>query len=85
MVSQELREVRVGPKGRVVIPAEARQALGIDEGTVLVARIEGDQLVLTSREAVKRRLRAMFTDVPGSMADDLIAERREDARREGRE
>ncbi|MGH8897953.1 MAG: AbrB/MazE/SpoVT family DNA-binding domain-containing protein [Egibacteraceae bacterium] len=78
-------EVRVGPKGRVVIPAAVRQVLGIDEGAVLVARVEGDELVLTSRAVVKRRLREMFADAPGSMAEDLIAERREEARREVQE
>ncbi len=66
----------------MVIPIEARQALGIAEGSVLVIHVGKDQLVLTTREAVKRRLREMFADVPGSMAEDLIAERREEAQRE---
>lgn len=79
--------VRVGPKGRVVVPAPIRQALGIEEGTELMARIEGDGIVLEPRSAALRRLQALFAHIPRdvSLVDELIAERREEARREGRE
>lgn len=79
--------VRVGPKGRVVVPAPIRQALGIEEGTELMARIEGDGIVLEPRSAAIRRLQALFAHIPRdvSLVDELIAERREEARREERE
>ncbi len=79
--------VRVGPKGRVVVPAPIRQALGIEEGTELMARIEGDGIVLEPRSAALRRLQALFAHIPRdvSLVDELIDERREEARREGRE
>ena len=68
--------VSVGPKGRVVIPAGIRRELGIQEGSELVALVEGAAVVLVPRAAIKARLRSMFAEVPGSMRDELIAERR---------
>lgn len=74
--------VAVGPKGRVVIPAGIRRELGIEEGSELVALVEGEAVVLVPRSAIKSRLRSIFADVPASMRDELITERRADAARE---
>lgn len=71
--------VDVGPKGRIVIPAALRRELGIGEGSQLVARVEGGGLVLVPKEAIRRRLRDRFAGVQGSMADELIKERGEEA------
>ncbi len=68
--------VAVGPKGRVVIPVEIRRQLGLEEGSELVAVVEGDGVLLVPRGAVKRRLRSLFADSRSSLADSLIAERR---------
>lgn len=67
--------VTVGPKGRVVIPASLRRELGLEEGTELIASLEPDGVLLAPRAAVRRRLRSMFASIPGSLADELIAER----------
>ena len=77
--------VSVGPKGRVVIPAGIRRRLGIEEGSELVALVEGEAVVLVPRSAIKSRLRSMFADVGVSMRDELIAERRAEAVRESAE
>lgn len=74
--------VSVGPKGRVVIPAEIRRELDIREGSELVALVEGEAVVLVPRAAIKSRLRSIFADVPVSMRKELIDERRLDAARE---
>ena len=76
--------VRVGDQGRIVIPARVREKLGIVAGDELVARVEGGRLLLEKRENVLRRLRERFSAVPGgvSLADELVLERREEARRE---
>ena len=74
--------VSVGPKGRVVIPADIRRRLRIDEGTELVALVEGEAVVLVPRSAIKSRLRSMFADVGASMREELLAERRAEAARE---
>ena len=76
--------VTVGPRGRVVIPADVRRSLGIREGTELAAIVEGDAVVLLPRRAVKRRLRGLFADVRTSLADELIEERRAAAKDESR-
>ena len=76
--------VTVGPKGRVVIPVEVRRALGLTEGSELVALIEGDAVVLLPRSSVRDRLRSLFAGVEGSMASDLIGERRAAAKEESR-
>ncbi|MDQ3397078.1 MAG: AbrB/MazE/SpoVT family DNA-binding domain-containing protein [Deinococcota bacterium] len=80
-------EVQVGPQGRVVIPATLRKALGIGVGDALVVRLEGNRLVLEKREAILERLRAQFAQIPSdiSLTDELIADRREEAKREERE
>ena len=66
----------VGPKGRVVIPVEIRRRLGLEEGSQLVALIEGDGVLLLPRAAVKERLRGMFSGVVASMSSELIRDRR---------
>jgi AbrB family looped-hinge helix DNA binding protein len=74
--------VSVGPKGRVVIPAGIRRTLGIEEGSELVALVEGEAVVLVPRSAIKTRLRSIFAATADSMRDDLIAERRAEAARD---
>jgi AbrB family looped-hinge helix DNA binding protein len=83
-VEQSVR-VRVSEKGRVVIPASFRKALGIRAGGVVDLRIEDDELRIATIEhrlrATRRRLKKVF----GSgrvLSDELIAERREESRRE---
>ena len=77
-------EVQVGAQGRMVIPAVLRKALNIKAGERLIARKVGDSLVLERRDATERRLLGMFSDIPRdvSLVDELIAERRVEARRE---
>ena len=86
MAKRRTIEVTVGPQGRLVVPAPLRRRLGIEAGDVLVARAEDDRLVLERRDAVLARVRTLFVVVPAevSMVDELIAERREDAKRERR-
>ena len=76
-------QLKVSAQGRVVIPVEMRRELGIDPGEVMVARVEGDKLVLEKKSAVLARLRKRFAHIPRdvSLADELIAERREEVRR----
>lgn len=85
MTQHEVAEVRVGPQGRVVIPAELRRALRLEQGEVLVGRVENDRLVLERRATILERLQARFADrvPPGmSLADELVADRRDEVRAE---
>lgn len=75
----------MGPQGRVVIPADLRRALRLEQGEVLVGRVENDRLVLERRATILDRLQTRFAgSAPQgvSLADELIADRREEARRE---
>jgi len=77
--------VRVGPKGRIVVPAALRRELGMDEGAEVVVRADRGRLVVEPRALVLGRLRATVRDaVPEtvSLVDELLAERRREARRE---
>ena len=77
-------EVRVGPQGRLVVPAQMRKELGIHPGEQLVAHIEDGRLILERRQQVLERLQRRFAHIPRdvSLVDELIAERREEGRRE---
>jgi len=77
--------MRVNENGRIVIPASFRKVLGIDAGDEVVLRIEDDELrISTMKRRIERAQRFVRRYVkPGrSLADELIAERREAAKRE---
>ena len=80
-------EVLLGAQGRVVIPVALRKALDLKPGERLIARKEGESLVLERREVTEKRLWEMFSHIPKdvSLADEIIAERRAEARRDSRE
>jgi AbrB family looped-hinge helix DNA binding protein len=78
-------KVRLGPDGRVVVPAAIREALGLKEGDVLFARLEGGEIKLLTPQAAMRRAQAIvrqFVPDDVSLVDELIAERRREAARE---
>ena len=68
----------------MVIPAALRNSLKLKPGDRLIARQVGDSLVLERGETVERRLWELFEQVPADvkLADELIAQRREEAERE---
>ncbi len=82
--NKQHNEVRVGAQGRLVIPVALRKALKLKPGDRLIARQEGECLVLERREVIEKRLQDRFRHIPSdvSLVDELIAERREDAARE---
>ena len=82
---KESVRMRVNESGRIVLPAAFRRALDIEPGDELVARLEGGELRITTLkrriEQAQRRVRRYVK--PGiSLVDQLIAERREAAKRE---
>jgi AbrB family looped-hinge helix DNA binding protein len=77
--------LRINENGRVVIPAAFRKALGINPGDQVVLRLEEDELrITTMKHRIARAQRTVRKYVkPGvSLVDELIAERREAAKRE---
>jgi AbrB family looped-hinge helix DNA binding protein len=76
---------RINENGRIVIPASFRRALHIQAGDTVVLRIENDELRITTlrqRLAKAQRLVRKHVAPTTSLVDELIAERREAARRE---
>jgi AbrB family looped-hinge helix DNA binding protein len=77
--------LRINENGRVVIPAPFRKALGLNPGDEVILRLEDDELrITTMKRRIERAQRHSRQYVkPGvSLADELIAERREAAKRE---
>lgn len=75
----------MGKGGRLVIPAPYRKALGLREGVDVIVRLEGEELrILTFRQVLKRAQDLVSRHVPKerSLAAELIAQRREEAKRE---
>lgn len=81
----EEARVRMNENGRVVIPATFRKALGISPGDEIILRFEDEELKITTmKRRIARAQRNARRYVPRgiSLADELIAERREAAKRE---
>lgn len=77
--------VRLGPKGRIVVPAAIRRELGLEEGAEVVVRVDHGRMVVESRADALERLRAVVREaVPSSasLVDELLAARRIDAESE---
>ena len=79
-------QMKVSDGGRVVIPVEIRQSMGLKEGDTVLWELRGGDAVLTTRLAQMREAQAMVRQyVPEgvSLVDELIADRRaENARDE---
>ncbi len=76
---------KVGPGGRVVLPAPMREALGLAPGDDVLVRLEAHEIRLLPRDEAIRQARAIVSEfVPEgvSLADELIADRRREAARE---
>lgn len=73
---------RVGARGRLVLPAEIRRELGLEEGDRVVFTVEepGILRMTTAREVVRRAFGA-FRDVAADrdLVAELLAERRREA------
>jgi AbrB family looped-hinge helix DNA binding protein len=79
---------RIGSGGRLVIPAEIRRALGLEEGEPVVMRVVDGELRLWSLSEGLRRVQERVKRYvpPGvSLADELIADRRAENAREEEE
>lgn len=75
----------LGKAGRLVIPSDIRQQMGISEGSKLVLRLDSDGLhILTPRQALTQLQAAVRALVPPgvSLVDELIEDRRREAARE---
>ncbi len=79
--------VKLGPGGRVVIPAAYRKAMGVKAEDEVVMRLDDGELRIVSRERAWRRAQervAQYVKHGESWADELIAERKREAEQESR-
>ena len=80
--------VKLGPGGRIVIPAVMRKALGLGEGAYLQVRVHGEELHAVPQEIALRRVQEMVaryaSDDEQSWVDALIEERKREFEREER-
>ncbi len=76
--------VQLGDRGRLVLPAPLRRALGLQEGDQLVLELEDGSVRLLPARTVAGRFEGAFRGRYGgrSLAEELLAERREEAARE---
>jgi AbrB family looped-hinge helix DNA binding protein len=77
--------LRVADGGRIVIPADVRQRLGMEVGTELILTVEGDHATLANAKAARRSARERIRKyiAPGvNLSGELMAERKAEAKRE---
>jgi AbrB family looped-hinge helix DNA binding protein len=74
-------KTRVAEDGRIVIPAECCQALGLHVGDEVILRLEaGVVRIFTPQQALKRAQELIrgYTPQSRSLGDELIAERNQE-------
>jgi AbrB family looped-hinge helix DNA binding protein len=79
-----MQSIKMSEGGRIVIPADIRQALGVKKGDSLLIELIDGEARITTREARLKRAQTLIRQyVPEgvSLADELIAERRAAAER----
>lgn len=77
-------DAKVAHNGRLVLPKQVREALGMTDGGTVVFSLEDDEIKLTSVRQSVERARAIYRYyVPSPMSVDVfLAERRAEAARE---
>ncbi|HET9015439.1 MAG TPA: AbrB/MazE/SpoVT family DNA-binding domain-containing protein [Thermomicrobiaceae bacterium] len=76
---------KVAAGGRIVIPAAARRAAGLDVGDEVIVRVEDGEIRIMSLEHAISRAQAIvrrYIPADRSLVDELIAERRAESTRE---
>jgi AbrB family looped-hinge helix DNA binding protein len=79
--------LKIDSAGRVLIPASIREAMGLEEGNVVLAWLKHGELRLVGAKAASAHAQRLARELiagPDSLADQLIADRREEAKREGK-
>lgn len=88
--SVDYARLKIGEAGRIVIPAEMRAAMMVKPGDTVTARVVDGEFRIVSPAVALSRVQAFAKEFkaknPGvSLVDELIADRREEAREEAEE
>jgi AbrB family looped-hinge helix DNA binding protein len=81
----DTEKAQLSENGRIVIPAPFRKALGLKGGDVLTVRMDETGLHLQTRKQALiegQKLVRKYISADRRLSDELIAERRIEARRE---
>ncbi len=75
--------LKLGPKGRVLLPVSVRAAMGLAEGDIILGWLKDGKLTLESQAAALKNIQEQNRRRAGgrSVVDELIAERRAAAAR----
>jgi len=79
------RQSKIDSAGRIVLPIELRNRLGVKKGDAVILEEAGDEVRLISVQQARRNAKAYFQSLGSSgtrWSDELLAERREESRRE---
>ena len=76
--------LHISQNGRISIPKEIRQELGLVDGDAVMVSVEGKRLILESEAALLDRLYTAVGQPPEGelVSNQLLTERREEAKRE---
>jgi len=82
----ETFRVKLDGSGRILLPAKVRKQLKLQQGSIIMASLDGEQIVLKSQAQVIHEVQQYFSQFRKKgdklWSDELIEERREEARRE---
>lgn len=81
------KTVRVDKLGRILLPASVRRQSGLEPGTRLVVRVHDGRVELVTVAGAVRAAQALVrrhVKAGTSLVDELLRERRAEARREAR-
>ena len=78
--------VKLDGSGRILLPAKVRKQLKLEKGAVVIGRLDKEQLILWTRAQALRKAQAYFSQYRPKggklLSDELIEDRRKEARRE---
>jgi AbrB family looped-hinge helix DNA binding protein len=81
-MTQFSKSMPLNDNGRVVVPKEVREAMGVKPGDEIIFQVDGDEVRLTSRAALVKRLRGIFkANDNRDHTAELLEERRQEAAR----
>lgn len=78
-------EIIVSPNGRIVIPADVRRQLGLEQGGTLILDVDEFGLTLTTANQRVLKAQQLYKQLVGGKkvsVDDFLKEKRKDAQRE---
>lgn len=81
----QMHSGRLVSGGRLQLPVDVRRELGLTDGDQVVMRVIDGELHIRPRRDVLKRIQAMlrpYAPQAGSVADELIADRRAEAARD---